>query len=93
MKRLAQKRYRCRPHAVQLGEIGLGDLSELIQPRIPGGGQRAACRRGEFGKARLIIVAQLKARRLRSRTPAAGSEAERRFLRARLDALSQPGGH
>jgi hypothetical protein len=27
MKRLAQGRYRSRPHAVQLREIGLGDLS------------------------------------------------------------------
>ena len=37
MKRLAQGRYRSRAHAVQLRKIGLGDLSQLIQPRVAGG--------------------------------------------------------
>jgi hypothetical protein len=34
---------------VQPPKLGLADLGELLQPRVPGRGQRAACRAGKIG--------------------------------------------
>jgi hypothetical protein len=40
---------RLRSHPVQPPKLGLADLGELLQPRVPGRGKRAACRAGELG--------------------------------------------
>jgi hypothetical protein len=34
---------------VQPPKLGLADLGELLQPRVPDRGKRAACRAGEIG--------------------------------------------
>src|SRR4029450_11560000 len=41
---------RLASQPVQPPKLGLADLGELLQPRVPGRGQRAACRAGEIGR-------------------------------------------
>jgi hypothetical protein len=40
---------RLGSHPVQPPKLGLADLGELLKPRVPGRGKRAACRAGELG--------------------------------------------
>src|SRR5215218_10700471 len=40
---------RLGSHPVQPPKLGLADLGELLQSRVPGRGKRAACRTGEIG--------------------------------------------
>jgi hypothetical protein len=40
---------RLGSHPVQPPKLGLADLGELLQSRVPGRGERAACRAGEIG--------------------------------------------
>src|SRR5215216_93165 len=40
---------RLGSHPVQPPKLGLADPGELLQPRVPGRGKRAACRAGEIG--------------------------------------------
>jgi hypothetical protein len=49
MKGSAQGCFGCRPHAVQLPDLGFGHLSQLIQPPPRA---RKAAQGGEFGAER-----------------------------------------
>jgi hypothetical protein len=60
VKRRTQCGDRGRAHAVQLLELGLGDLRQLIQLRVSGRRKRAARRSGEFRKARVSRGARVR---------------------------------